>query len=92
MPLRIAVSKKGFKKRDRKNFLELSKTYCFKIGLASSENFISADALSKHFTVRAQTAMTISAVSKDPRSHSVLGQGLSDDGDDKLLKPTDGVV
>lgn len=70
LPLRIALSKKDVKKRERKDVLELSKMHCFKIGFASSENFFSGDALSKHFTVRTQTAMTISAVSKDPRSHS----------------------
>ncbi len=68
----VALSNKGFKKRIRNDVWELNKMHCFKSGFASTENFVSGDSLSKVFTVRPQTAMTISAVSKDPRTHSVL--------------------
>jgi hypothetical protein len=68
----VALSRKGFKKRVRNDVWELNKMHCFRTGFASMENFFSGDTLSKVFTVRAQTAMTISAVSKDPRTHSVL--------------------
>lgn len=71
MPLWVATTNEGLKKRDRKNVWELSKMHCFKTGFASSVNFFSAHAPSKTFTVRAQTAMTISSVSKDPRWYSV---------------------
>jgi len=70
-PLWVALTNKGVKKRDRKDVWELSKMHCFKTGFASSENFFSAHDPSKTFTVRAQTAMTISSVAKDPRNYSV---------------------
>ena len=70
--LSVALSNKGFNQRDRKDVWELSKMYCFRTGFASSENFFSANASSKIFTVRPKTAMTVSSVTKDPRSSSVL--------------------
>ena len=70
-PLWVAASNKSVNKRDRKNVWEVSKMHCFKTGFASRENFFSAHALSKTFTVHAQTAMTISSVSKDPRRYSI---------------------
>jgi hypothetical protein len=71
MPLWVADTNEGLNKRDRKNVWELSKMHCFKSGFASRENFFSAHAPSKTFTVRAQTAVTISSVSKDPRWYPV---------------------
>jgi hypothetical protein len=71
LPLWVALTNKGVRKRDRKDIWELSKMYCFKTGFASSENFFSGHAISKIFTVRPKTAMTISSVTKDPRSSSV---------------------
>jgi hypothetical protein len=71
-PLWVALSHKGLKKRVRNDVWELEKMHCFRTGFASTENFFSGETLSKVFTVRPQTAMTISAVSKDPRTHSVL--------------------
>ena len=71
-PLRVALTNKGLRKRDRKDVWELCKMHCFKTGFTSSENFFSAHDQAKTFTVRAQTAMTISSVAKDPRSYSVL--------------------
>jgi len=72
LPLWVAHSSKGVKKRDRKEIWELGEMHCFKNGFASSENFFSAQAISKIFTVRSKTALTISSVTKDPRSSSVL--------------------
>jgi len=72
LPLWVAVNKKQFKKRDRPGIWELSKMQCFKSGFASSENFFSSHTMAKVFTVRPQTAMTISSVTMDPRSSSVL--------------------
>jgi len=71
LPLWVARSNKEFNKRDRKDVWELSKMHCFKNGFASSENFFSAHAISRVFTVHPKTAMTISSVTKDPRSTSV---------------------
>ncbi len=70
-PLWLAHTSKNVKKGDRKNVWEFGRMHCFKAGFASSENFFSANAPSKIFTVHAQTAMTISAVSKDPRRYSI---------------------
>jgi hypothetical protein len=71
-PLSVALTNKGVKKRDRKDTWEASKMYCFKNGFASNENVFSARTISKSFTVRPKTAMTISSVTMDPRSSSVL--------------------
>ena len=71
MPLWVVLTSKGLNKRDRKNVWELNKMHCFKTGFASSENFFSAHAPSKTFSVRAQTALTISSVSRDPRRYSL---------------------
>lgn len=72
LPLRVALNRKGLNKSDRKDLWELSKMHCFKTGFASSDNVFSAHAPSKTFTVRPATALTISAVTKDPRRSSVL--------------------
>jgi hypothetical protein len=72
LPLRVALTHKSVPKRDRKSVWELSKMACFKSGFASTEHFFSLDTLTTSFTVPAQTAMTISVVVKDPRSHSAL--------------------
>jgi hypothetical protein len=70
-PLWVALTNKGFHKRDRKTIWELSKMHCFTTGFASSQNFFSADALSRVFTVRPKTALTISSVTNVPLSSSV---------------------
>ena len=72
LPLWVALTNKGFKKRDRKEIWELRKMHCFKTGFSSNENFFSANELSKIFTVRPGTAMTVSAVTLDPTNSSVL--------------------
>jgi hypothetical protein len=71
MPLSVVLTNKGLRKRDRKTLWDLTKMHCFNTGFASRENWFSADAPARTFTVRAQTAMTISWVSKDPRRYSV---------------------
>ena len=70
-PLWVGPTNKGFKKRDRKEFWELSKMYCFKGGFSSKENYFSAHEPSKIFTIPPGTAITISSVTTDPR-HSAL--------------------
>jgi len=72
LPLWVALTHKGLKKRDRKDVWELSKMHCFKTGFSANENFFSVHDPSATFTVHAQTAMTFSSVAKDPRSYSVL--------------------
>ena len=71
LPLWIALTNKGFNRRDRKDIWELSKMYCFKTGFAKSEHFFSAHGASKTFTVPPNMAVTISSVTKDPRTTSV---------------------
>jgi len=71
MPLWVALTHKGLKKRDQKDVWELSKMHCFKTGFAARDNFFSVHDPSGTFTVHAQTAMTISSVAKDPRNYSV---------------------
>src|SRR5690348_13633470 len=72
VPLRIALTNKTFHKRDRKAIWELSKMHCFNTGFASNSNFFSADALSRVFTVRPKTALTISSVTTDPSNFPLL--------------------
>lgn len=72
LPLWIALTNKGFSRRDRKAIWELSKMSCFKTGFTSNEHFFSAHALARTFTVHPKTAMTITSVTMDPRSSSTL--------------------
>jgi hypothetical protein len=72
LPLWIALTNKGFRKRDRKEIWELSKMHCFTTGFSSKDNFFSADNLSKIFTIRPRTALTISSVTMDPRLSSTV--------------------
>ena len=71
LPLSVALPAKGLSKRDQKNVWALNKMSCFKNGFASTESFFSADT-SKIFTVRSKTSLTISSVTKDPRSSPLL--------------------
>ncbi len=71
LPLWVALTSKDFGKRDRKEIWELSKMQCFKSGFSSKQNYFSAHELSRSFTIRPRTAMTISSVTMDPR-HSAL--------------------
>ena len=72
LPLWVALTNKGFRKRDRKEIWELSKMHCFTTGFSSKENFFSADNLSKTFTIRPRTAQTISSVTMYPRLSSTV--------------------
>jgi len=72
LPLWVALKNKGFKKRDRTKIWEMSKMHCFNTGFSSKENFFSADNLSKVFTIRPNTSLTISSVTMDPRRSSTL--------------------
>jgi len=72
LPLWVALTNKGFRKRDRKEIWELNKMHCFTTSFSSKENFFSADNLSKIFTIRARTALTISSVTMDPRLSSAV--------------------
>jgi hypothetical protein len=72
MPLRVVPTSKNIRKRDRQNTWELNTMHCFKTGFASIEHYFSEETQTMSFTVPPQTAMTISAVVKDPRTHSVL--------------------
>ena len=72
LPISLALTAEGLKRRERKDVLLLSNLHCFKSGFASTENFFSASTLSKVFTVRPQTSITVSSVSKDPRSSPLL--------------------
>jgi len=71
-PLRVSLTNKGSKKRNRKDVWELSKMHCFTTGFSSKENFFSADNLSKTFTIRPRTAQTISSVTMYPRLSSTV--------------------
>ena len=70
LPLWIASNKQRVNKRDRKDVWELGRMYCFKNGFASSNNYFSSHAPAQVFTIRPKTALTISSVTKDPRSYS----------------------
>jgi hypothetical protein len=72
LPLWVAPTNKRFRKRDRNKIWELSKMHCFSTGFSSQENFFSADNLSKIFTIRPRTALTISSVTMDPRLSSAV--------------------
>lgn len=72
LPLWVGPTNKGFKKRDRKEFWELSKMSCFKGGFSSKENYFSAHELSKIFTIPPSKAITISSVTTDPRHAALL--------------------
>ena len=54
LPLWLARTSKDAKKGDRKNIWELGRMRCFKNGFASSENFFSANAPLRIFTVHAR--------------------------------------
>jgi hypothetical protein len=75
-PLRVVPPGMKLNKSERKggqDVAELGKMHCFTSGFLSSDNFFSANTLSQGLIVAPQTALSVSAVIKDPRSyHSVL--------------------
>lgn len=72
LPLRVAAGGKGLNKRDRKDTWDLTKMHCFQTGFASRESALSSSASTQTFTVRPKTSITISFVTKDPRTSAVL--------------------
>jgi hypothetical protein len=72
LPLRVAADSKGLSKRDRVDTWDLTKMHCFQTGFASRESVFSSSASTQSFTVRPKTSITISFVTKDPRSSAVL--------------------
>jgi hypothetical protein len=75
-PLRVVPPGRKLNKSERKgsqDVAELGEMHCFTSGFLSSDNVFSANTLSQALVVAPRTALTISAVIKDPRSyHSVL--------------------
>lgn len=71
-PLRVAAGGKGLSKRDRRDTWDLTKMHCFQTGFASRESVFSSSASTQIFTVRPKTSITISFVTKDPRTSAVL--------------------
>jgi hypothetical protein len=72
LPLLLAPTNKEVSKRSRKDVWVLNKMYCFNTGFGSTENFFSANAPTRVFTVRAKTAMTVSSVTMYPTSSPSL--------------------
>jgi len=75
-PLRVAADSKGLSKRDRRDTWDLTRMHCFQTGFASRESVFSPSASTptstQTFTVRPKTSITISSVTKDPRTSAVL--------------------
>lgn len=71
LPLSVVLTNKGLSKRERKQVWELARMYCFWSGFLTSQNFFSANASSRVFTVSPKTALTVSFITKDPRNYSV---------------------
>jgi hypothetical protein len=71
LPLSVVPTNKGLSKRERKQVWELARMRCFSSGFLPNQNFFSADASSKIFTVNPKTALTVSFVTKDPRNYSM---------------------
>jgi hypothetical protein len=72
LPLRVAADSKGLSKRDRRDKWDLTKMHCFQTGFASRETVFSSSASTQIFTVRPKTSVTISFVTKDPRTSALL--------------------
>ena len=72
LPLMLAPTNKEVSKRSRKDVWVLNKMSCFNAGFGSTENFFSANAPGRVFTVRAKTAMTVSSVTMYPGSSRSL--------------------
>jgi hypothetical protein len=71
-PVSVVLTKKGLNKKERKEAWELSRLHCFSSGFFPSENFFSSNRPSSVFTVTPNTAWTVSFVTIDPRSYSIL--------------------
>ena len=70
----VILPGKKLGKRDRKskvNVVALEKMQCFTNRFLSSEHLFSADSESQTLTIFPKTALTVSAVIRDPRSYSI---------------------
>jgi hypothetical protein len=72
LPLSVVRTKKGLKKRERKEVWELPSMHCFSSGFLPKEEFFSPTASSTAFTVTPNHALTVSFVTLDPRYSSIL--------------------
>ena len=72
LPLRVVADSKGLSKRDRRDTWDLTKMHCFQTGFASRESIFSSPASTQIFTVRPRSSITISFVTKDPRTSGLL--------------------
>ena len=72
MPLSVVLTKKGLNKKERKETWELSRLHCFSSGFFPSQNFFSSNPSSRVFAVTPNRALTVSFVTIDPRSYSIL--------------------
>ncbi|MFY9842718.1 MAG: hypothetical protein WA718_15810 [Terriglobales bacterium] len=70
--LPVVLSKKGLRKKERRQAWELASMNCFSSGFLPHEVFFSPNTSSTVFTVTPKTALTVSFVVKDPRNYSVL--------------------
>lgn len=75
-PLWVVPPGRKLNKSERKgnqDVAELEKMHCFTSGFLPSDNFFSANTSSQALTVTPRTALTVSAVIRDPRKyHSIL--------------------
>lgn len=72
LPLSVVLTKKGLGRRAGKEAWELARLNCFSSGFFPKDNFFSSNAALNNFTVAPNTGLTVSFVTKDPRSYSVL--------------------
>ncbi len=72
LPLRIAADSKRLSKHDRRDTWDLTKMHCFQTGFASKESVFSPSAATQVFTVLPKTSITISFVTKDPRTAAAI--------------------
>lgn len=71
-PLSLVLPGEKLSKKERKSnpeFVELGKFNCFTSGFLSRDIFFPATALSRVLTVAPRTALTVSSVTRDPRSY-----------------------
>jgi len=72
LPLSLVPTGKKVKKRIQNDAWELGKMHCFKSGFASENLLFSAPKAPQTFLVHPQTVTTVSFVTADPRSSSIL--------------------
>ncbi len=70
-PLPLVLTKKGLRKKERKQVWELASMNCFSSGFLPNEVFLSPKTSSTVFTVAPKKVLTVSFVIKDPRYYSV---------------------